>query len=167
MAMGCHGRATCRASGLGTLTAVADQSEPIDSAIDWVAEHTRKYVETGGEDGYLWRGFPTLVLTTKGRRSGDLRRNALIFGRDGDDYVLIASYGGRPKHPLWYLNLVADPHVRLQERATIIDGVAETVEDPAERARLWELMVSKFPQYEQYQANTERRIPVVRVRPAA
>ena len=98
--------------------------EPLDSATDWVAEHTRQYVENDGGDFYMWRGFPTIVLTTRGRKSGALRRNALIYGRDGDDFVLIASYGGRPKHPLWYLNLVADPHVSIQEKATVTEGVA-------------------------------------------
>ncbi len=143
-----------------------ETDEPIDSATDWVAEHTRRYVETGGEEGFLWRGFPTLVLTTRGRRSGSLRRNALIFGRDGDDYVLVASYGGRPKHPLWYLNLVDEPHVRIQDRATVVDGVAETVENDHERQRLWQQMVSIYPLYAEYQAKTDRRIPLVRVRPA-
>ena len=140
--------------------------EPLDSAMDWVAEHTRKYVESGGEDGYMWRGFPTVVLTTRGRKSGDLRRNALIYGKDGDDFILIASYGGRPTHPLWYLNLVADPSVTIQERADVISGVAETVPEGEERDRLWAQMVSIFPPYAEYQAKTERRIPVVRVTPA-
>ena len=140
--------------------------EPLDSAMDWVAEHTRKYVESGGEDGYMWRGFPTVVLTTTGRKSGDLRRNALIYGKDGDDFILIASYGGRPTHPLWYLNLVADPLVTIQERADVISGVAETVPEGEERDRLWAQMVSIFPPYAEYQAKTERRIPVVRVRRA-
>ena len=140
--------------------------EPLDSAMDWVAEHTRKYVETGGEDGYMWRGFPTVVLTTTGRKSGDLRRNALIYGKDGDDFILIASYGGRPTHPLWYLNLVADPSVTIQERADVVNGVAETVPEGEERDRLWDKMVSIFPAYAEYQAKTERRIPVVRVRRA-
>jgi deazaflavin-dependent oxidoreductase (nitroreductase family) len=140
--------------------------EPLDSAMDWVAEHTRKYVESGGEDGYMWRGFPTVVLTTTGRKSGDLRRNALIYGKDGDDFILIASYGGRPTHPLWYLNLVADPSVTIQERADVISGVAETVPEGDERDRLWAQMVSIFPPYAEYQAKTERRIPVVRVTPA-
>ena len=143
-----------------------ETDEPLDSAIDWVAEHTRQYVENGGGDAYIWRGFPTVVLTTRGRKSGALRRNALIYGRDGDDFILIASYGGRPKHPLWYLNLVADPHVSIQEQATVTDGVAETVEDPAERARLWDQMVSIFPPYAEYavKAGSSRTIPVVRVR---
>jgi len=140
--------------------------EPLDSAMDWVAEHTRKYVETGGDDGYMWRGFPTVVLTTTGRKSGDLRRNALIYGKDGDDFILIASYGGRPTHPLWYLNLVADPSVTIQERADVVNGVAETVPEGEERDRLWDKMVYIFPPYAEYQAKTERRIPVVRVRSA-
>lgn len=139
--------------------------EPLDSAMDWVAEHTRKYVETGGDDGYMWRGCPTVVLTTTGRKSGDLRRNALIYGRDGDDYILIASFGGRPTHPLWYLNLVADPSVTIQERADVVRGVAETVLEGEDRDRFWAEMVALYPPYEEYQAKTERRIPVVRVRP--
>lgn len=141
--------------------------QPLDSAMDWVAEHTRKYVETGGEDGYLWRGYPTIVLTTTGRKSGDLRRNALIFGRDGDDYILVASYGGRPNHPLWYLNLVAEPSVTIQDRADVVRGVAETVPEGDERDRLWAQMVALFKNYGEYQDKTDRRIPVVRVRPAS
>ena len=112
----------------------------------------------------MWRGFPTVVLTTTGRKSGDLRRNALIYGKDGDDFILIASYGGRPTHPLWYLNLVADPSVTIQERADVVHGTAETVPEGDERQRLWDQMVSIFPPYAEYQAKTERRIPVVRVR---
>ena len=141
--------------------------EPLDSARDWVAEHTRKYVETGGGEGYMWQGYPTVVLTTTGRKSGDLRRNALIYSRDGDDYILIASYGGRPTHPLWYLNLVAQPSVTIQERAEVVQGLAETVPDGEDRDRLWAQMVATFPTYEEYQAKTDRRIPVVRVRPIA
>lgn len=137
-----------------------------DSALEWVAEHTRKYVESGGDDGYLWRGYPTIVLTTTGRKSGDPRRNALIYSRDGDDYILIASYGGRPSHPLWYLNLVADPAVTIQERDRVTICVAETVPEGADRNRLWEQMVALYPPYADYQAKTDRRIPVVRCRPA-
>jgi deazaflavin-dependent oxidoreductase (nitroreductase family) len=140
-------------------------SEPLDSALEWVAEHTRKYVETGGEDGYMFRGSPTVVLTTTGRKSGAPRRNALIFGRDGDDYILVASYGGRPDHPLWYRNLTADPSVTIQDRAEIVHGTAETVSEGADRDRLWAQMVALFAPYAEYQTKTERRIPVVRVKP--
>jgi len=134
--------------------------EPLDSATDWVAERTRAYVESNGDEGYLWRGFPTIVLTTRGRKSGNLRRNALIYGRDGDDYVLIASYGGRPKHPLWYLNLVAEPQVHLQVGAESFDARARTA-TAEEKPRLWNLMAAIFPQYDRYQKKTACEIPVV------
>ncbi len=136
--------------------------EPLDSATDWVADHTRQYVENDGGEFYMWRGFPTIVLTTRGRKSGQLRRNALIYGHDGDDFILIASYGGRPKHPLWYLNLVADPQVTIQEKALVVHGIAETVEDAAERARLWDLMVGIYPPYADYEVKASgagRTIP--------
>lgn len=139
--------------------------EPLDSALGWVAEHTRTYVESGGEEGYMFRGAPTVVLTTTGRTSGSPRRNALIFGRDGDDYILVASYGGRPDHPLWYLNLTADPSVTIQDRAEIVRGTAETVPEGPDRDRLWAQMASIYAPYDEYQAKTERRIPVVRVKP--
>jgi deazaflavin-dependent oxidoreductase (nitroreductase family) len=144
-----------------------DGEEPVDSALGWVAEHTRRYVASGGEDGYMFFGAPTVILTTRGRKSGDLRRNALIFGRDGDDYILVASYGGRPHHPMWYLNLAAEPRVTIQDRAAIVDGVAETVEDEGERKRLLDQMVSIYAPYEEYQGKTTRQIPIVRVRPTA
>lgn len=136
-----------------------------DSALDWVAEHTRKYVDSGGEDGYLWRGYPTIVLTTRGRKSGELRRNALIYGHDGEDFILIASYGGRPTHPLWYLNLAADPSVTIQEKSTVVSCTASTLPEGEERDRLWAQMVALYPPYAEYQAKTERLIPVVRCRP--
>ena len=77
------------------MTAPVDAEEPLDSALGWVAHHTQRYVESGGDEGHDWNGVPCLVLTTRGRRSGRLRRNALIYGRDGDTYVVVASYGVR------------------------------------------------------------------------
>jgi deazaflavin-dependent oxidoreductase (nitroreductase family) len=142
-----------------------DDDEPLDSALGWVADHTRRYVASDGEDGFLWNGYPTIVLSTVGRKSGKQRRNALIHGRDGDDYVLVASYGGRPHNPLWYGNLVAEPRVTIQDRAAVRPAVAETVDDDVERQRLWELMTGIYPPYDEYQARTTRRIPIVRVRP--
>ena len=137
--------------------------EPLDSAIGWVAEHTKRYVDSGGEDGHLWKGWPTAVLTTTGRRSGAARRNALIYGEDSGDHILVASYGGRDDHPLWYLNLVANPVVTLQVRAEVLHGAATTVDDAAERDRLFAYMATIYPPYLDYQAKTARRIPVVRV----
>ena len=143
----------------GRLVAMAD-TEPLDSALDWVAEHTRRYVETGGEEGHLWRGVPCLVLTTTGRRSARLRRNALIYGRDGDAYVVVASKGGAPGHPSWYLNLVDDPSVTVQVGAEVFRATARTV-DATDKARLWPHMVAIWPDYDEYARKTERDIPVV------
>jgi deazaflavin-dependent oxidoreductase (nitroreductase family) len=140
---------------------------PLDSATDWVAEHTRRYVETNGEEGHLWRdGIPTLVLTTLGRRSGRPRRNALIYGRDGDNYLIIASKGGADSHPLWYLNLSADPEVRIQVGAEKLPARARTA-SAEEKARLWPIMAGIFPNYNEYQAKTSRDIPLVILEPKA
>ena len=128
-------------------------------------EHVRRYRETGGEVGYMWRGAPTLLLTTTGRRSGEPTTTPLIFGRDGDNYVLIASQGGAPKHPGWYRNLVEEPKVELQVRADVIRGRARTAEGD-ERERLWKLMAEIWPPYDEYRTRTDRQIPVVVVDPA-
>src|SRR5258706_15598082 len=87
----------------------AIEEEVVDSPTDWVAKHIREYVESNGRNGHLFRGMPTLLLTTRGRRSGIRRRTALIYGEAGDSYLVVASDGGAPKHPAWYLNLVEDP----------------------------------------------------------
>ena len=139
--------------------------EPVDSATEWVAEHTRRYVETNGADGHLWRGVPTLVLTTTGRRSGRARRNALIYGRDGDNYVVVASKGGAPANPLWYLNLTADPNVRLQVGAERFAARAR-VASPPDKERLWPVMAAIWPAYDDYNTKTSRDIPVVILEPA-
>ena len=123
-------------------------------------------METNGQDGHLWRGVPTLILTTKGRRSGRARRNALIYGRDGDKYVVVASKGGADVHPLWYLNLTADPEVRLQVGADKLRARARTA-SPDEKARLWPVMTAVWPAYDDYKAKTSRDIPVVILEPSA
>jgi deazaflavin-dependent oxidoreductase (nitroreductase family) len=136
---------------------------PVDSPQDWVADHIRRYVATGGEDGHLWRGVPTLLLTTTGRTTGVPRRTALIYGTDGDDLVVVASQGGAPEHPNWYRNLDADPRVEVQVRADRFDATARTASGP-DRSRLWLLMTSIWPAYDDYQAKTAREIPVVVLR---
>ncbi|MFD0851463.1 nitroreductase family deazaflavin-dependent oxidoreductase, partial [Actinomadura adrarensis] len=90
------------------------------------AEHVRRYRETNGEVGYLWNGVPTLLLTTTGRRTGQPRTSALIFGRDGDDYLVIASKGGAPEHPEWYLNLEAEARAEVQVKAERVPVAART-----------------------------------------
>jgi deazaflavin-dependent oxidoreductase (nitroreductase family) len=135
-----------------------------DSPRGWVAEHIRSYVETGGRDGHLWRGVPTLLLTTRGRRSGKLRRTALIYGRAGDSYLVVASSGGAPRHPAWYLNLAADPLVEVQVLDDTFRARARTA-TAEERAELWRIMTSIWPSYDEYQTKTDREIPLVILEP--
>jgi len=136
------------------------EQEPIDSPQGWVAEHVRRYIETDGADGYLWRGAPTLIVTTIGRRSGQPRRLALIYGEDGDRYVIVASKGGADQHPEWYLNMLANPEVLVQVRADRFRATARTA-TPEEQAALWPRMAAIWPAYNDYQAKTERPIPLV------
>jgi deazaflavin-dependent oxidoreductase (nitroreductase family) len=135
-----------------------------DSPTGFVKDHIQEYVETDGKKGYLWRGVPTLLLTTRGRKSGKLRRTALIFGRDGKNYLVVASKGGAPKHPLWYLNLVANPQVEIQVGAEKLTARARTA-SKEEKPRLWKVMAGIFPNYNEYQAKATRDIPVVILEP--
>lgn len=138
--------------------------EIIDSPSEWVAEHIREYVSSNGENGHIWRGVPTLLLTTTGRKSGDLRRCALIYGVDGDDHIIVASRGGDANHPLWYLNLLADANVTLQVGADVFGAVATSLDGGPEYDRLWKVMTAIWPAYDEYQAKTDRKIPLVRLK---
>jgi deazaflavin-dependent oxidoreductase (nitroreductase family) len=131
-----------------------------DSPVDWVAEHTRQYVESGGEQGHEWNGVPTLLLTTTGRKSGEKRRTALIYGVDGDAHVIVASKGGAPSHPAWFLNIEADSDVELQVGPEVFAARARVAEG-SERERLWTLMTGIWPAYDEYATKTDRLIPVV------
>ncbi|MHB8464723.1 MAG: nitroreductase family deazaflavin-dependent oxidoreductase [Acidimicrobiales bacterium] len=123
-------------------------------------EHIRRYLETDGEVGHDWNGVPILILTTTGRRSGEPRRSALIYGQEDGRHVIIASQGGAPTHPNWYHNLTANPHVEVQVRGDRFRARARTAEDE-ERDRLWSVMTTVWPNYDVYQTRTDRRIPVV------
>jgi deazaflavin-dependent oxidoreductase (nitroreductase family) len=127
-------------------------------------EHVRRYQETGGQVGYIWNGVPTLLLTATGRRTGEPRTTALIFARNGDDYVVVASMGGAPQHPAWYLNLLAKPEAQIQVKTERIAVRARTATGE-ERARLWEVVSAPWPNYNAYQQRTERSIPVVVLTP--
>jgi deazaflavin-dependent oxidoreductase (nitroreductase family) len=143
----------------------AGAGQVVDSPTSWVADHIRNYVESDGEQGHEWReGVPTLLLSVLGRKSGIWRRTALIYGRDGENYVIVASKGGAEKHPLWFLNLRDNPEAEVQVGAEKVKVVAHEAEGE-ERARLWDAMAQIWPDYNNYQTKTDRRIPVVVLRP--
>jgi deazaflavin-dependent oxidoreductase (nitroreductase family) len=126
--------------------------------------HIALYRRTGGKLGGRFRGSPVLLLTTTGRRSGQLRTMPLLHIVDGNRKVVVASYAGAEHHPAWYHNLLAHPEVTVQAGSSIQQMRAE-VADSAERARLWSPLVAMYPDYENYQAKTERQIPVVVLAP--
>jgi deazaflavin-dependent oxidoreductase (nitroreductase family) len=132
------------------------------SAWDFAAEHVKQYEQEG--QGEL-RGVPVVVLWTKGRRSGALRKSPLMRVRDGDRYAVVPSMGGAPKHPVWYLNLTADPHVTLQDGDEVKDYIAHTA-TPDEKAEWWPKATAVWPDYDDYQKRTERDIPLVILEPA-
>ncbi|MBB4968680.1 nitroreductase family deazaflavin-dependent oxidoreductase [Saccharothrix violaceirubra] len=124
-------------------------------------DHIRRYVETDGAEGHEWRpGVHTLLLTTKGRKSGEPRRTALIYRRHGDAVVVVASSGGAPKHPAWYLNLETNSEAEVQVGPEKYQVRARTAEGE-ERAELWKSLNEVWPDYANYQTKTDREIPVV------
>jgi deazaflavin-dependent oxidoreductase (nitroreductase family) len=123
-------------------------------------EHVRVYRETAGERGYHWRGTTILLLTTKGRTSGQPRTTPLIHRTDGERWVVVASKGGAPANPSWYENLLADPQATIEVREQTVP-VRATTATGEERERLWSLMSEVWPAYDDYQAKTDREIPVV------
>ena len=127
-------------------------------------EHVAKYEATGGKVGHDWNGTSCLILHARGRNSGAVRKIPLIYGRDGADYVIIASKGGAPEHPGWYKNLVAHPEVEIQVWDKVIPVTARTG-TAADKQRVWPMMVKEWPGYAEYQAGTTRDIPVVLLRP--
>jgi proline iminopeptidase len=122
--------------------------------------HVEAYRKSGGEVGYVWNGAPVLLLTTRGRKSGEAKTSPLIFVQDGGTVAVVASKGGAPDHPAWYKNLAADPRVTVQIKGDVYEARARTAEG-AERERLWPKAVAAWPQYTDYQAATDRKIPVV------
>lgn len=129
------------------------------------AAHVARYAETDGEVGYEWNGAHILLLTTVGRKTGRSRTSALIYGRDGADYLVVASAGGSPKHPAWYLNLRANPEAEIQVKAQRFRVTARTA-GAAERPRLWGLATQYWPNYDVYQTRTSRVIPLVVLSPS-
>ena len=123
-------------------------------------EHVRSYRETDGDLGHDWRGTGTLLLTTRGRRTGEERTAPLIYGRHGDHYLVVASKGGADEPPAWYLNLEAQPDVEVQIKGDWFAARARTA-TADENPDMWQRMAATWPAYDDYQRKTEREIPVV------
>ena len=123
-------------------------------------EHVRRYVESDGAEGHDWQGTTVLILTTKGRRSGQSRSTPLIYQRAGEDYLVVASKGGADEPPAWYLNLQADPEVEVQVEGDRFHAQARTA-SAQEKPALWRTMAAAWPAYDEYQEKTGRAIPVV------
>ena len=124
-------------------------------------EHVRRYRETEGAVGHIWRrGAKTLLLTTRGRKTGEPRTAPLIYESSPNGYVIVASNGGAQKHPGWYRNLLREPHVEVQVEGDVFPAEARTATGE-ERAELWRLAVQQWPPYDEYQTRTSREIPLV------
>jgi len=127
-------------------------------------EHVRQYEATAGKVGHDWNGTSVLILQTTGRKSGQPRKFPLIYGRDGSDYVIVASKGGAPEHPGWYKNLLAHPAATIQVRGELI-AVTARVGTAEDKRRVWPVMTAQWPDYDEYQRKTSRDIPVVLLSP--
>ena len=132
----------------------------IPSTSKWVADQVELYEASGGTEGTTLRGLPVILVTNTGWKTGATRKTPLMKVTDGNRYILIASQGGAPKHPLWYHNLKADSKVEIRDGINVYSMVAKEVNDTNERSRLWKLAVEAFPPYQEYQDKTERTIPV-------
>lgn len=125
----------------------------------WVRDQVELYESSGGTKGTTLRGLPVVILTTRGARSGLLRKTPLMRVEHHGEYAAVASLGGAPRHPVWYHNLVAHPHVELQDGPVVQDLVARLLHG-REREQWWERAVAAFPDYAEYQRKTQREIPV-------
>ena len=138
-------------------------SEYIPSPWGWVAEQVELYEGSGGTGGSTLRdsGLPVIIVTNRGRKTGAIRKTPLMRVVDGYSYILVASLGGAPKHPLWYHNLKADPNVEIRDEAEVYSMRVREVVDSVERKRLWDIAVEAYPPYQEYQDKTDRVIPVL------
>mgnify|MGYP000430373874 FL=1 len=137
-------------------------AEYVPSPSSWVADQVELYEGSGGTDGVTLRdtGLPVIIVTNKGRRTGAVRKTPLMRVVDGGNYILVASQGGAPKHPVWYYNLKAQPNVEIRDETVVRSMQVREIPESPGRARLWEIAVAAFPPYQEYQNKTDRLIPV-------
>ena len=140
--------------------------EYIPSPTEWVRNQVELYESSGGTEGTSLNGLAVIIVTNKGRKTGAIRKTPLMRVADGDNYVLVASRGGAPTHPVWYYNLQADPNVEIRDGVDVHSMKVREVEDSTERQRIWDIAVEAFPPYQQYQDKTDRSIPVFIAEPA-
>ncbi len=142
-------------------------AEYMPSTRDWVREQVELYESTNGAEGTTLRdtGLPVVIVTNTGNNTGAIRKTPLMRVKDGSNYVLVGSQGGRPRHPVWVFNLRANSSVQVRDEADVYEMRVREVEDDPERARLWALAVEAYPPYEEYQQRTTRKIPVFLAEP--
>ncbi|MFF4577517.1 nitroreductase family deazaflavin-dependent oxidoreductase [Streptomyces sp. NPDC001389] len=146
---------------MNSVAVAVDWEHPTDPRPGPRLEHVRTYVSSGGTDGHLWHGVPTLLLTTLDRASGRAVRTPLIYGRDAGRLLVVAAGRGGPHHPSWYGNLAAHPEVRVQVGTAAFPAWARTA-DPQERETYWEAMTALWPLFDDHQAAARpRELPLV------
>ena len=134
----------------------------VPSPRDWVREQVDLYENSGGSKGTTLRdtGLPVVLVTHRGNKTGAIRKTPLMRVKEADNYILVGSQGGAPKDPAWVHNLRADRHIELRDETIVRSMFLREVNDMTERARLWTSAVAAYPPYADYQARTERQIPV-------
>ncbi len=142
--------------------------EYVPSPSKWVADQVELYERSEGAQGTTLRdtGLPVIIVTSMGCVTGAIRKTPLMRVVDGENYILVASKGGSPKHPEWYYNLIADPNVQIRDGAAVNSMRVREVAEPVERERLWAIAVAAYPPYREYQERTDRLIPVFLAEPA-
>lgn len=142
-------------------------AEYIPPAIDWVRKQVELIENSGGKEGttLLDTGMPCILVTHKGNKSGAIRKIPLMRVKVDDSYVLVGSMGGQPKNPVWVYNLRANPDVEVRDATDVYKMRVSEITDEAHRARLWEASAEAYPPYNDYQAKTDRKIPVFLAQP--
>ena len=137
-------------------------AEYIPSTREWVRDQVELYEGSGGKEGLTLRdtGMPCIIVTNIGNKTGAIRKTPLMRAVDGNNYILVASQGGAPKHPVWYYNLKAAPNVEIRDETEVFSLRAREVPEGSERQRLWDIAVAAYPPYQEYQDKTDRLIPV-------
>lgn len=157
-------RNTTEESGVERGMVLSNEYEP--SPAKWVRDQVRKYEGSGGTSGTTMRGMPVVIVTTRGAKSGKVRKVPLMRVEHDGEYAAVASMGGAAKNPVWYYNLVADPRVEVQD-GTVVRAMTAREVTGQEKAIWWERCVAAYPDYADYQVKTDRQIPVFVLSPDA